>query len=202
MTSSTKATLTPSFAAAAKLTPAQIELFWEKVVPHFSLDDSFDYESNPRFIKEYLAAYNTSLPPTENRECSVETEGGSTVAAPSPRLLDIQKTLALGVIDDIWLDAGSLGYHNTESFIEQVKADMNLAGEILIKQDQILGRFSKLLEMASVPGGIGEHEFLRAGGWRETALLALQQAKTELDELMAEAASDSSEANDNLAPRA
>jgi len=33
--------------------------------------------------------------------------------------------------------------------------------------------FARLVEEASSPGGIGQHEFARPGGWREKALAAI-----------------------------
>lgn len=34
--------------------------------------------------------------------------------------------------------------------------------------------FARLVEEASCPGGIGPHEFVRPGGWREKALAAIE----------------------------
>lgn len=54
------------------LTAKEKARFWDQAVPYFGLDSSFDYEANPKRIKEYLADLDRTDDPLNLVDRSVE----------------------------------------------------------------------------------------------------------------------------------
>lgn len=74
----------------------------------------------------------------------------------------LNKFCALGLIHE--------GDVNEDDPEQQANCVMGAIDTLLERNE----RLRDLLRAASAPGGIGEHEFSRAGGWRDQALMALE----------------------------
>lgn len=103
-------------------------------------------------------------------------ESPATGEEPESRVRCVACELRSAAVADIWYDAKDYGDTAAEKRIEAVQAALCEAADFLERQNELLRQMQGLLAIAVVPGGVGPHDFVRPGGWRERATKLLGQA--------------------------
>ena len=95
---------------------------------------------------------------------------------PNGIVAGLAQTLRSGVSSDIWYDATQYGDSEAQRNIEEFQSSIEVAAVFMERQNRALHKLQTLIDLATAPGGIGEHEFIRPGGWRAQAIAASKEA--------------------------
>jgi hypothetical protein len=88
----------------------------------------------------------------------------------------ISQVMRSGLSRDFWYDAAQYGDTEAQRDIEEFQFNIEAAAVLIERQNRAVQKLQALIDLATAPGGIGEHEFNRPGGWRAQAIAASKEA--------------------------